>query len=304
MLYKMSRLSRLDVKCVDLFDANHHTFFAEHHNPNYELIVVAEGTVHLEVAGVRLKMSAGESLLLKPWESHGGWKPGEQQGRFFWAQFSCDPDIDEFLLHQASELNIIHASQLDLRTIESRSDDPLVIPRLFRPKQRYKLLGLFEELLETSKKPKGNFRFHATILLAEMLCLISNDWLEHTKLDTAAPTSYLTFRRLLSYLNHYYMDDIPKENLEQFMNRKYEYLCHVFKKYANTNIQHYIHQLRTQRAKYLLQHTSKSVKNIAQEVGYPDPFHFSRTFKKIEGVAPQHYRDSGVHHQQYVPRNS
>ncbi|WP_158606887.1 helix-turn-helix transcriptional regulator [Paenibacillus ginsengarvi] len=241
-------------------------------------------------------------MLLKPWETHGGWKPGERQGRFFWAQFSCDPVMDEFLLHQASELTIIHASQLELRTIERSSDDPLVIPRLFRPKRIYKMLGLFEELLETCKKPKGNFRFHATILLAETLRLISDDWLEHTKLDTAAPTSYRTYRRMISYLNDYYTEDIPKQNLEHFMDRKYEYLCHVFKKYANTNIQQYVHQLRTQRAKYLLHHTSKSVKSIAQEVGYPDPFHFSRIFKKIEGVAPQHYRDNGVHnHQQHAP---
>jgi len=293
MLYKLSRLSRLDVRAVDLFDANHPTFFAEHHNPYYELIVVADGIVHLEAEGGRLVLSAGQSMLLRPWESHAGWRPGEKQGRFFWTQFACDPDIQEFLLHQTTEHNIVHASPLDLRTSDRHHEEMLVIPRIFLPKQRYKVLGLFEELHETCRKPKGNFRFHATLLLAEMLRIISNDWLEQAELDTTAPASYLTFRRLLSHLNHYYMAEITKENLETYMNRKYEYLCNVFKKYAHISMHAYIHQLRTQRAKYLLLHTGKSVKDIALEVGYADPFHFSRLFKKMEGCAPLHYRESG-----------
>jgi YesN/AraC family two-component response regulator len=132
-------------------------------------------------------------------------------------------------------------------------------------------------------------------LLAEMLQLIASDFLEQSHLDTSFPASHTTFRNLVNYLNNFYQSDIPKEKLESGMNRKYEYLCQVFKRYANTNIHHYMHQLRTQRAKYLLHNTAKSVKAIAEEIGYQDPFYFSRMFKKIAGVAPQHYRDNNHH---------
>jgi YesN/AraC family two-component response regulator len=30
------------------------------------------------------------------------------------------------------------------------------------------------------------------------------------------------------------------------------------------------------------------------EVGYQEPFYFSRIFKKMEGVSPQHYRERGA----------
>jgi hypothetical protein len=43
-------------------------------------------------------------------------------------------------------------------------------------------------------------------------------------------------------------------------------------------------------AKYLLLHTGKSVKEIAEEVGYKDAFYFCKVFKKMEGVAPSLYR--------------
>ncbi|MNY26277.1 HTH-type transcriptional regulator YesS [compost metagenome] len=165
------------------------------------------------------------------------------------------------------------------------------MPRQFRSLERYKLLGLFEELVETMKQPQGYFRFHATLLLGEILRLMANNFLKQSHLDTAFPTSYLTFRDLVNHLNNSYESDISKETLERILDRKYEYLCQVFKKYTGTNIHNYIHQLRTQRAKHLLRNTAKSVQEIADEVGYPDPFYFSRMFKKIAGVAPQHYRN-------------
>lgn len=53
---------------------------------------------------------------------------------------------------------------------------------------------------------------------------------------------------------------------------------------------HYMHQLKIQQAKHLLLHTAQSVQEIGQSVGYADPFYFSRIFKRVEGISPQHFR--------------
>lgn len=292
MLYSLSRLSKLDVKWANLFNANHPNFFSQHHNPYYELIVVADGTVHLQVNGKQLTLQTGESLLMMPWDQHTGWNSQEPQGQFFWVQFSSDPGLNEFALDRASELNIVHAGRTELRTAQSLHEDLLIIPRQFKPGKRYKLLDLFEELIEEFAHPTGYFRFHATLLLAQMFRILANDFLEQNRLDTSVPSSYITFRRLVDYLNNFYESDITKATLERVLDRKYEYLCQVFKKYTSTNIHYYVHQLKVQRAKHLLLFTTKSVKEIAEEVGYSDPFYFSRMFKKIEGMAPQHYRSN------------
>jgi hypothetical protein len=58
-----------------------------------------------------------------------------------------------------------------------------------REKERLGMMGLSQGWLhETCRKPKGNFRFHATLLLAEMLRIISNYWLEHVKWRTTLPS--------------------------------------------------------------------------------------------------------------------
>ncbi len=55
----------------------------------------------------------------------------------------------------------------------------------------------------------------------------------------------------------------------------------------------YLIQLRMKAARRLLLSSKLAVKAIAGEVGYDDPFHFSRLFKKVTGMSPRDYRTRG-----------
>ncbi|WP_281890525.1 AraC family transcriptional regulator [Paenibacillus sp. YYML68] len=290
MYYSLSRLSSLDVKWAGLYDASSPSFQWNHYNPYYQLIAAVEGPVHIDAGQQQHTLRTGESLLLLPWEPHTGWNHGERQGQFFWTQFSCSPDISVFHT-EGADLKIVHAEKTELRTTHASHEDLLVIPKLHLSNQRFRLLGLFEQLVAASNTPQGYFRFQQTLLLSEILRLIATSFLEQSDQDTSFPTSYITYRKLVNYLNNEYENEISTEDLEQAIDRKYGYLCHVFKKYADTTIVSYLHELRVQRAKYLLLHSDKSVGEIANEVGYQDPFYFSRIFKRLEGLSPQHYRN-------------
>lgn len=291
MYYSISRLSALDVRWADNLDGNQASFFQNiHHNPYYELIVVADGVVHLQAGDKAYTLEAGDTLLLTPWEQHRGWRRGERQGHFFWAQFSCTPEIASFIDDPRDDLKIVHSRPAELRTVQEALEEALIVPKRFRTRQRYKLLSLFEELTETLRKPKGHFRFHATLLLGEIVRVLANEFMEESETHAAFPQSYTTFRRLVNHLNNGYEREIGKAQLEEATGRTYEYLCQVFKKYANMTIVGYVHQLRVQQAKHLLEHTDRSVREIGESVGYSDPFYFSRMFKKIERVSPQQFR--------------
>lgn len=60
---------------------------------------------------------------------------------------------------------------------------------------------------------------------------------------------------------------------------------------GNTPIQYFIH-LKMQHACRLLDSSEDPIKRIAAAVGYEDPYYFSRIFKRVIGVSPQHYRES------------
>lgn len=53
-------------------------------------------------------------------------------------------------------------------------------------------------------------------------------------------------------------------------------------------------EFRMRQAQELLQKQDLSVQEIAWRIGFQDPFHFSRTFRKMFGVSPKEYRASGV----------
>lgn len=65
-----------------------------------------------------------------------------------------------------------------------------------------------------------------------------------------------------------------------------------FKELTDTSpIQHFIN-MKIQRACFNLDNTNKIIKVIGEELGYSDPYYFSRLFKKVIGISPKQYRDS------------
>ena len=48
--------------------------------------------------------------------------------------------------------------------------------------------------------------------------------------------------------------------------------------------------IRMERASYLLEHTDWPIAEVANRVGYNDPFNFSKRFKKTTGLAPSDFR--------------
>jgi AraC family transcriptional regulator of arabinose operon len=67
-------------------------------------------------------------------------------------------------------------------------------------------------------------------------------------------------------------------------------LAHLFRAELGTSVMHYIEMRRIERAQQLLAVTPLTVKQIALEVGFENPFYFSLRFKKATGLSPTSYR--------------
>jgi len=68
------------------------------------------------------------------------------------------------------------------------------------------------------------------------------------------------------------------------------YFSRVFKGTTGMRLQEYLIQARINKAKDLLNDINLEIKQIAYEVGFNDPNHFSRTFKRKTGVSPTDWR--------------
>jgi transcriptional regulator GlxA family with amidase domain len=63
-----------------------------------------------------------------------------------------------------------------------------------------------------------------------------------------------------------------------------------FKRATGYTPVHYVQVVRIEEAKQLLERATLTTDEIAAEVGYEDPSHFRRLFKKLVGVTPAQYR--------------
>ena len=63
-------------------------------------------------------------------------------------------------------------------------------------------------------------------------------------------------------------------------------LAHLFRAEVGVAPGRYLHAIRMQRARILLERTFLSVKEVMACVGINDPSHFARDFRKYHGFAP------------------
>lgn len=68
------------------------------------------------------------------------------------------------------------------------------------------------------------------------------------------------------------------------------YLTHLVQKYTGHTIKQWIIKQRMAKACQLLRTTQKSIKQVAELSGYPDPGYFTRQFRQIHGISPLRWR--------------
>ena len=67
-------------------------------------------------------------------------------------------------------------------------------------------------------------------------------------------------------------------------------LYNLFQHYAGTSPKSYLRSCVMDQAKYRLANTTKTIAQIADEMGFSSPFHFSRVFRETFGLSPSAFR--------------
>lgn len=72
------------------------------------------------------------------------------------------------------------------------------------------------------------------------------------------------------------------------------YFRKLFKDHTGYSPTNYLSYLRIEYSKKQIQqyHKVRTIKEIAMQSGFPDPYYFSRVFKKHEGIGPKQYIDN------------
>ena len=91
-------------------------------------------------------------------------------------------------------------------------------------------------------------------------------------------------------MDEHYTEKIVLDYLsENFFINKF-YLSKIFKETYGTTVNNYLNSKRITRAKQLLRFTDMTVDEVGVVVVIGGANHFSRMFRKVEGISPRGYR--------------
>ncbi len=98
-----------------------------------------------------------------------------------------------------------------------------------------------------------------------------------------------TYNRIHQHMRKNYFRIKTVEELAAELNMDAAYLSRVFRRFHNDTPYRFLIRLKMGHAASLLLSSRRLVKDIAYELGFENPFHFSRTFKSVYGVSPENF---------------
>lgn len=141
------------------------------------------------------------------------------------------------------------------------------------------------EALQKNGREKGARVHGICACLLELLMLQTAD--TALMLKDAESSAHQTFLQVRDALERDYLRFHALPDVARACHLDASYMCRLFKRYSNESPYEMLIRLKMRHAADRLNNASLHVKDVAVEVGFQDPYHFSRVFKSIYGTSPK-----------------
>lgn len=245
--------------------------YPPHRHPAYQVIFVDTGHYIGSINDTELHLKANDVLIVKPGDIHSD--RCRPPLRYFGLTFHLDPrwyGEREPMLFTASvtpEQQVFHANRNSLwpliKAIQKEADtgDP-VAPHV----QDALLLQLFWRIVRALPRD-----------------VVSEAFLDLTG-DHAFPT------RVKRFMHTHMGAPLTVPEIAERLHMSESSLSHKCRELIGESPAKLLLRIRMERAVMLLKNSDMPVKEIALRVGYEDPYHFSRAFKRHFGSSPSSLR--------------
>lgn len=112
------------------------------------------------------------------------------------------------------------------------------------------------------------------------------------KIDSSIANQYNRLKPLINYIDQNYNKPLPLTELAGVVGITPQHLCNSFKKITTHTITEYINMTRIKKSKELIiQNRDVQIKDIARQVGFNDISYFCATFRKLENMSPNEFKN-------------
>lgn len=142
---------------------------------------------------------------------------------------------------------------------------------------------IFDDLIEHGLSDHPNRVRMCHVALQYLIMKIGDSAILPDEASTAAVSTY---QRCRQFIEENYLSVHSLQEVAEACHVDSAYLCRLFKRFRRESPFQYLQNLRMNRAVDLLRNGGCSVKRTAQELGFSDPYNFSRAFKRVFGIPP------------------
>lgn len=221
----------------------------------HRFIIIREGAMDYTVEGRTRRVTAGTQLFVPAW-CRRKWKVPQSVDtcRLLWCEFS------------SAGMNV---------------PEVLWWRELALPAEE---VGAFERM--RTQDDLGNARVTLLRQEGELKACLARFWLGAQTVRSAGerePVTHPEVTRAMAWLERHFGEADALEAFYRTVVLSQNHFRLLFKRQTGETVQAVLARLRLRRARYLVQETSRSMKQIAAETGFGDPLYFSNQYRKFWG---------------------
>lgn len=149
------------------------------------------------------------------------------------------------------------------------------------------LQALFDELIENGVRVR---RESPDLCVKLLECLALRIVGARAPLEGAETLAFVTYEHCRRYIEQHYLRLRTLEQIAGECHVNKAYLCRLFRRFDDQSPYQHLLRLKMNFAASRLQQSGALVKQVAEESGFSDPFHFSRVFHSMMGISPAAFR--------------
>lgn len=226
--------------------------------PQYELIFVRSGTLHIADETNSFVVSKGQTLILRPRVAHWGTADYEADLAFYWIHFKA-------------------------QARGRRMQQEAILAQHATPKRPERLIEIFHRYLDDQESGRLSPE-QSRLLLGLMLLEI-----QYPEARTSPSEENLAGRAERHIATHF-AQGVHAGEVAAAVGCHPDYLGRVFRKVYGYTLSEAIHQKQIAEARRLLRESDQNIDEIAAASGFREPRYFRKLFHQYQGLSPRAYR--------------
>lgn len=163
----------------------------------------------------------------------------------------------------------------------------LPFPRTLSPSPELGVEQVFARACDVWAAGHIGYEWHARTALVDALELLAQST---GTAPNSRPTTMPAVDAAVEYVKSHLATRLDRASVANHVGLSPAYFSTAFRQCTGYSFTAYVRGLRIDAAKRLLRTTTLPVTEIAHRVGFRDPFHFSRVFRRATGVPPRDFR--------------